>query len=70
MGGSNGVSTFSNVVIFSLLKFNSTFVRKGRGVKVVKSDTDWSCYYLEAGGIGQSEHLSDRSVECWKYFQP
>ena len=35
-GGSNVNTTYHNSVILSLLKSNNAFVRKGRGVKVVK----------------------------------
>ena len=52
-GGSNGKTTYDNGAILSLLKSNSAFVRKGKGVKIVKKETIWVCYYLAAGGVGK-----------------
>ena len=69
-GGSNGMTTYNNSGILSLLKTNSAFVRKGKGVKVVKGDTVWSCYYISAGGIRKTEHLKDRAASCWSYPPP
>ena len=69
-GGSNGKTTYQNSAILSLLKSNTAFIRKGKGVKVVKKENVWVCYYLAAGGISKSEHLFTRNVTSWKYSQP
>ena len=69
-GGSNGKTTYSNGKILSLLNTNTAFIRKGKGVKFVKLDKTWSCYYLASGGMKESEYLTERSVKCWKYSQP
>ena len=69
-GGSNGETTYRNGAILSILKSNTTFVRKGKGVKIVKKDNVWVCYYLAAGGVGKSVHSEDRNVTSWKYSQP
>ena len=69
-GGSNGLPTFSNNNILKLLKSESTFIRKGKGVKLVKTAKKWKCYYISAGGKKKSQHVIDRKVSMWEIPQP
>ena len=69
-GGSNGHTTYANAAILSLLKSNTAFPRKGKGVKIVRRKNLWVCYYLAAGGLGKSKHIEERKVTSWKYSQP
>ena len=69
-GGSNGHTTYANAAILSLLKSNTAFPRKGKGVKIVKRKNLWVCYYLAAGGVGKSQHVEERKITSWEYSQP
>ena len=69
-GGSNGNPTFNNYDILSLLKSNQTFIRKGKGVKVVRAAKKWHCLYISAGGKTKSKHCFDRQVTQWVHVQP
>ena len=68
--GSNGKTSYNSFNILSLLKSNTAFIRKGRGVKVVKKDKVWNCYYLAAGGVRKSEHMYNRVVSMVAYSTP
>ena len=68
--GSNGNTSYTNFNILSLLKTKSAFIRKGRGVKLVKKEKVWNCYYLAAGGVGKREHMFNRVVSMWAYLTP
>ena len=68
--GSNGLTTYANHNILALLKTKSAFIRKGKGVKLVKLPTAWHCFYISAGRQSKSQHIIDRSVSSWKYVQP
>ena len=61
-GGSNGLTTYSNCNILKLLHTDTAFIRKGKGVKVVKTMIKWNCYYIAAGGHGKSEHMIERKA--------
>ena len=61
-GGSNGFTTYSNYNVLKLLKSKSAFIRKVKGVKLVKMPATWHCLYIIAGGQGQSEYMADRKV--------
>ena len=36
VGGSNGLTTYTNTNILKLLSTNDAFVRKGKGIKIIK----------------------------------
>ena len=69
-GGSNGETTYDNFNILKFLNTNSAFIRRGKGVKLIKKRTTWNCYYISSGGIGPSQHHVTRNPVCWKYSQP
>ena len=68
-GGSSGKTTYANSNILKLLKTNSAFPRKGKGIKVVKKDTTWKCYYL-ASKRKHNQVRYDRSFKSFEYTQP
>ena len=61
-GGSNGLPNFSTYNILRLLKSESAFVRKSKGVKVVKGKKKWHCFYISSGDKSKSTHMLDRTV--------
>ena len=67
-GGSNGNTTYHKGETLSILKSNISFARKVKGVKIVKKETLWVCYYLATGGVGNSANLEDMVVTSWKQF--
>ena len=73
-GGSNGYTTYSNTNILKLLKSNDAFVRKGKGVKIIKTKTKWKCYYLKSGRgkekDGTSKVSKERHFTRYCYTQP
>ena len=73
-GGSNGLTTLSNYNILKLLRTNDAFIRKGKGVKVIKKDKKWVCYYLKSGKGKDSDDNSkitdERSFTKYSYSQP
>ena len=68
-GGSNGRTTFSNGNILKFLTTPAAFTRKGKGVKLIKRDHLWTCYYL-AADKGTSETNDFSVFTSWKYAQP
>ena len=68
-GGSNGFTSYNNRDIVNLLATNTAFPRKGKGVKVVKKDKKWTCYYH-----GVRKKIDRRSslpnFVSWSYTQP
>ena len=74
VGGSNGYTTYNNTNILKLLKSNDAFVRKGKGVKLVKDRKKWKCYYLKAGKgkneDGSSILKNEREFTRYMYSQP
>lgn len=69
-GGSNGLPTYSNYNILQLLKSESAFIRKGKGVKVVKGKNKWHCFYISSSGKTKSTHMMERTVAKWDAVQP
>ena len=69
-GGSNGLPNFSTYNILRLLKSETAFVRKGKGVKVVKGKKKWHCFYISSGGKSKSTHMLHRAVAKWDAVQP
>ena len=73
-GGSNGTPTYSNTNILKLLKTSDAFVRKGKGIKLIKSKNKWKCYYLKSGKgkekDGNSKVSSERNFTRYGYSQP
>ena len=69
-GGSNGLPTFSSYNILRLLKSETAFIRKGKGVKVVKGEKKWHCYYISSGGKSTSMHMVHRVAAKWDAVQP
>ena len=74
VGGSNGYTTYSNTNILKLLQTNDAFVRKGKGVKLIKTPTKWKCYYLKSGKVTINDTksgISDkRHFTRYSYTQP
>ena len=68
-GGSSGRTTYANGNILKLLRTNSAFPRRGKGVKVVKKDTTWKCYYL-ASEKKHNQVKLDRNFKGYEYTQP
>ena len=68
-GGSNGFTSYSNRDIVNLLATNAAFPRKGKGVKVVKKDKKWICYYH---GVRKNKDgkTSLPNFVSWSYTQP
>ena len=69
-GGSNGLTTYCNYNILRLLKTNSAFVRKGKGIKIIKTPKKWICLYISGGGRKKSNHVVERKVSMWDPVQP
>ena len=68
-GGSGGLPTYSNDNVLNLLRCNSAFPRKGKGVKIVKCDKFWRCFYLESPKQ-HNEVKVDRKFVKFDYYQP
>ena len=68
--GSNGETTYRNRNILKLLKSNSAFPRKGKGVKLVRRQNYWRCYYLAPGNQSCKTYQNKHKIACWKYPQP
>lgn len=68
-GGSNGFTTYKNRDIVNLLSTNTAFPRKGKGVKVVKKDKKWVCYY---NGVRKKKDDTSSLPKfvSWSYTQP
>ena len=65
---SNGLIAYHKYNVLKLLKLNAAFIRKGKGVKIVKIPTKWNFYYITAGEQGKSEHMVNKEVATvtWK----
>ena len=68
-GGSNGLTTYDNDGILQLLSKESTFPRKGKGVKVVQQGKLWKCYYL-AARKKPDQTTYTRNFTSYSYPQP
>ena len=68
-GGSNGLPTYNNDGILQLLSKESTFPRKGKGVKLVQQGKLWKCYYLAARKEPYQISYS-RKFTSYSYPQP
>ena len=66
VSGSNGITSYSNHNSLKLLKSKSAFIRKDKGVNLVKNHTKNHCFYLAAGGQGNAKNVLNRNVACWK----
>ena len=68
-GGSNGLTTYDNDGILQLLSKESTFPRKGKGVKVLQQGKLWKCYYLAASKT-PNQTSKTRNFVSYSYPQP